>query len=327
MRYESLYKLHHLLRLPHQPPMSLERLAQELECSERTVKRCIADLRDRFGHPIVFLREYGGYRYEDSGAELPGLWFNESELTALLTMRQLLASLQPGLLERELSPIGRRIETILGQTGCSPTEVARRIRILAAGRRVLDDKVFRACADAVLARRRLSFLYRARGRRDGDHERRCVSPQRLSHYRDNWYLDAWCHARAGLRIFALDEIREPGLLDEPSKDVDEATLDETLASSYGIFSGTPTATAVLRFTFERARWVAKEKWHPDQSGRFLEDGSWELRVPYSRHEELVMDILRYGPDVEVVEPEPLRLLVRDRLRAAADRYAVSPEIH
>ncbi len=318
-RYESLYKLHRLLTLPHQRPLSLERLAEELECSQRTVKRCIADLRDRFGHPIVFVREYGGYQYEHSGAELPGLWFNESELTALLTMRQLLASVQPGLLESGLLPIGNRIETLLKQTGCPPTEIARRIRVLAMGRRNFDDKVFRACADAVLTRRKLTFIYEARGRRD-EEESRTVSPQRLSHYRDNWYLDAWCHKRDGLRTFALDQIRDPTLSDETAKDIEETLLDDILASSYGIFAGAPTATAVLRFTSERARWVAKERWHPDQSGRFIDDGSWELSVPYSRPDELIMDILRYGPDVEVVEPEHLRELVRDRLHAAAGRY-------
>lgn len=320
-RYESLYKLHRLLRLPHQRPLPLERLAAELECSERTVKRCLADLRDRFGHPIVFVREYGGYQYESAGGELPGLWFNESELTALLTMRQLLASVQPGLLERELVPLGRRIEGLLGQTGTAPGEVANRIRILAIGGRAVDDGVFRSCADAVLTRRRLVFRYQARGRA-GAEQSRIVSPQRLSHYRDNWYLDAWCHTREDLRIFSLDQMREAVCSDEAALNVPEDALGAALTSSYGIFSGPPTATAVLVFSAERARWVAKETWHPDQRGRFLDDGRWELQIPYARPDELLLDILRYGADVRVQAPEALRELVRDRLIAAAAQYDV-----
>ncbi len=77
---------------------------------------------------------------------------------------------------------------------------------------------------------------------------------------------------------------------------------------------------MLRFNPERARWVAKELWHRDQAGRFLEDGRYELRIPYSNALELTMDVLRYGPDVEVVEPAILRDLVRDRLAAALARY-------
>jgi predicted DNA-binding transcriptional regulator YafY len=33
-----------------------------------------------------------------------------------------------------------------------------------------------------------------------------VSPQRLVHYRDNWYLDAWCHLREDVRSFSIDAI-------------------------------------------------------------------------------------------------------------------------
>jgi predicted DNA-binding transcriptional regulator YafY len=35
-----------------------------------------------------------------------------------------------------------------------------------------------------------------------------------------------------------------------------------------------------------------------------------------------MDVLKYGPDVEVIEPEGLRTEVLRRLRAAVARYEV-----
>ena len=71
----------------------------------------------------------------------------------------------------------------------------------------------------------------------------------------------------------------------------------------------------------RARWVADEQWHPRQTGRFLEDGRYELRVPYSDPRELVMDILRHGPDVEVMAPPELSAAVAETLRAASGQYA------
>jgi len=78
--------------------------------------------------------------------------------------------------------------------------------------------------------------------------------------------------------------------------------------------------AVLRFDARRALWVAKERWHRDQEGRFLEDGSYELRVPYSNSLELIMDVLKYGPDVRVLAPDELRREVQERLRAALRVY-------
>ena len=78
--------------------------------------------------------------------------------------------------------------------------------------------------------------------------------------------------------------------------------------------------ATLRFTPERARWIAAEQWHPDQQGSWLDDGSYQLRLPYSDSRELVLDILRYGPDVEVIGPKELREEVKKKLLAALENY-------
>src|SRR5438445_256723 len=87
-------------------------------------------------------------------------------------------------------------------------------------------------------------------KRDPDHMRdeatqREVSPQRLVHYRNNWYLDGWCHLRNDLRSFSLDAIREVGAVAGKVKDVPDEELDATLAASYGIFSGRKVQWATL----------------------------------------------------------------------------------
>ncbi len=116
------------------------------------------------------------------------------------------------------------------------------------------------------------------------------------------------------------ESRRATVLEETALDVPEAELDEHYASAYGIFGGKADKVAVLRFTPERARWVADEKWHPQQEGRWLEDGSYELRIPYRESRELVMDVMRQGASVEVVAPPELRDRIAAELRAAASRY-------
>ena len=91
-------------------------------------------------------------------------------------------------------------------------------------------------------------------------------------------------------------------------------------SSYGIFSGPAEHTAKLKFTAEMSRWVAEEQWHPDQKGSFDDEGAWTLELPFSSARELVMDILRYGPEVEVQSPDFLRDAVADSARQAAALY-------
>src|SRR5690606_17459786 len=115
---------------------------------------------------------------------------------------------------------------------------------------------------------------------------------RITHYREAWYLDAWDETKNALRSFSIDRIRRATALEEAALDIAESELDEHFASSYGIFGGKADKVAVLRFSPERARWVADEIWHPQQKGRWLADGSYELSIPYRDSRELVMDVMR-----------------------------------
>ena len=97
-------------------------------------------------------------------------------------------------------------------------------------------------------------------------------------------------------------------------------MRDDYASAYGIFGGKADKVAVLRFTPERARWVADEQWHPQQQGKWLPDGSYELTIPYRDSRELVMDIMRHGANVEVVTPKELRREIGEQLQRGCDRY-------
>ncbi len=306
-RFEQIYRAHRLLRQAHRP-VSTARLREALgECSVATVRRVMDEMRTFLNAPVESSRQGGGgywYAEDQRGTyELPGLWFNASELHALLVISELLDRVQPGLLESELAPLRKRVETLLAAGHGGSLEIARRIRILGMAARPAGTH-FNVCADAVLRRRRLALQYRSRSR--NELTERTISPQRLTHYRDNWYLDAWCHRVEALRSFSVDRIRAVRLLEEPAREIPDAELDRHFATAYGIFAGEPTDIAVLRFTPKRARWVADETWHPQQEGKFLGDGSYELRIPYGNSTELVMEILKYGPDVEVAAPAALR---------------------
>lgn len=312
--FEHVYQLHRLLKRSRYP-VPFERVRAELECSRATARRVLAFLRDSLGAPIESCRDPRGYRYTDEAYELPGLWFRADELHALLALQQLLRTFQPGLLDDALAPLRGRVDRILEAQGLKAGEV-RRIRLLRAAARAASP-CFVTAAEATLSRKRLGITYQSRGK--GEITQREISPQRLTHYRDNWYLDAWCHNKRALRSFAVDRIRQARILSKPTQEILEERLDAHFASSYGIFAGKPKYTARLRFTPERARWVADEQWHPRQKARF--DGShYVLEVPYSDPRELIQDILKHGPDVEVLAPAPLRREVAERLRLAAQRY-------
>lgn len=318
-RAARIYRIHERLRASRRP-VPLQELIAELEVSRATVNRDIQTMRDYLGAPLEYSPRANGYYYNDSDGrfELPGLWLNHSELYALLAAEQLLEDVQPGLLRPKVGPLRARIRNLLGSGGADADEIRQRVRVDRVGSRAAPGEAFGRVVEATLSRRQLRFGYHARSR-DEQSQRR-VAPQQVVHYRGNWYLSARCLDQQALRLFAVERIAHPVVLDEPARDEDATAHDRHLRASFGIFTGAATDWAVLRFSAYAARWVADERWHPDQIGHWTPQGQWQLQVPYADPTELIQEILRHGPEVEVAAPTELRQEVARRLREAVAQY-------
>jgi predicted DNA-binding transcriptional regulator YafY len=290
------------------------------EVSLATFKRDIAKLRDQMGMPILFDKDRGGYFLDRNNlaTEMPGLWFNPEELVALLTIQRLIEQLEPGLVGLKLRPLQKKLADLLEAKGLGEAEIAKRVRMTFAGKRQLELKAFEQVALATISRKQVKVIHLSRER--AERVERTISPQELVHYRDNWYIDAWCHLRKGIRSFGLDAIEEVQILDAPAYEVDTTELRRVTQGSYGIFAGQATAWAVLRFSKHRAQWVEGELWHPEQLATREPDGCYLLKVPYSDDRELLGDILRFGADVQVLEPKELRAKVQKTLLEAVGKY-------
>ena len=309
-------------------PVSRARLMDELEISAATFKRDLDLLRYQMHAPIKWVPGEGGrergYILEDKGWSsgklgLPKTWFSASEIYAPLMIHELASHIGPGLLTEHLQPLITRVTLMLSAAEDSPEDVRARVRLLNSASKRSGSPHFETVARAAVKRRRLRLLYFTRSR--NDRSERVVSPQVIVHYKENWYLVAWCHKADGLRMFALDAIEEAGIMKEPSTTVSKKLVEEIVGRDFGIYSGTNRKLAKLLFTARQAPWVRSETWHKDQIGETTDDGGFLLTLPYSDPRELVLEILRYGPDVRVLEPTELQQEVAQRLRAAADQYA------
>ncbi|MDD2463567.1 MAG: WYL domain-containing protein [Desulfobulbus sp.] len=321
-------RIHELLSIfyARRYPIKFNDLLALVDYSEPTLKRYIRKLREH-GAPLRYDFPTQGYildTSDDDAFQLPGLWFNVSELHSLLTIHELIDQLDPDLLKLELLPLRQRIEQRLSARGIKTGELSRRIQLVGVGIRLCCPLAFRTTATALIERKRLKLSYHSRS--EDKISTRQVSPQRLLYYRGNWYLAAYCHTRRALRILALERMSEIVPQEGECLEIDEEQLRDFCTGSFGIFAGSPKQEAVLVFTKESARWVAEERWHPNQQNRWLADGTFELRLPYADQRELVMEILRYGPDVRVIAPPELQQAVRERLRSALVQYEEKMQI-
>ena len=327
-RTERFYKIELLLR--SRGCVSFAALREELVVSAATLKRDLQFLRERMDAPIAYDRLENGYRFEAADAghaknprrELPGMWFSEKEIHALLTMHQLMAGLDDdGVLSRHLQPMMDKLQGMLGADESEARELMRRVKVISTARRRVPSRHFELLGSALVQRQRVWLRYFKRSdRRVSERE---VSPQRLVNHRNTWYLDAWCHASEGLRRFALDAVQEAKTLPTKARAVAVKDLEAALDAGYGIYGGASAKLrwATLVFNAEAAQWVANEDWHAQQKSRWLEDGRYELQVPFSDPTELTMDILRHGDSVTVVADKTLVAAIEARLKNALTLYA------
>jgi predicted DNA-binding transcriptional regulator YafY len=319
---ERLYVIDRLLR--DQGLVTFAHMLEQLEISPATLKRDLSFMRDRLNAPIVFDRDLGGYRLERQTIgprhELPGLWFDDAELMALLSIHQMLEGLDVGgLLGPRLKPLVRRLQNLLGERFGSADQLNERVRFVRMHDRIVVPTDFSVVGHALLARKRLQITHYSRSR-DETSERE-ISPQRLVHYRNAWYLDAWCHQRDALRVFSLDATQSVVISETDALDVAPDELSQAVEAGYGIFAGQQVQWAKLSFSAQAARWVENESWHPRQRSTLNEDGSLIREVPYSDSTELEMDILRHGEHVQVLAPADLAERIQARLTKSLKNYS------
>jgi predicted DNA-binding transcriptional regulator YafY len=319
---ERLHRIKYLIQARKCVPLQV--FLDELEISKATFKRDLEYLRSRMNANIIYDRADGGYKFAsaDQGGEkieLPGLWFSQKEATALVITQALLSGIDKGgFLEPHLEPLKNIIDGILGRSETTTKELRKRLKVFGMSARKSSIQSFEIIGDALLKRKRLNISYYAKG--NDETTEREISPQRLIYYRDNWYLDAFCHLRKDLRSFAIDGVCKALVLNRNAEEISEKTLDEYFGESYGIFSGKATQKAKLRFSPARARWVASETWHSRQKGSFDEEGFYVLEFEYNQDLELVMDILKHGSEVEVISPASLRNRIKEELKKTLNQY-------
>lgn len=310
----DLYELLSRLR-SRRAGMARRDIERFLDCSPSTARRHIERLRT-LGHDIT----WDGERYRlDDGAriELPGVAFRSEELAALLGLVHWMETAGAAVLKEKLDPLRARLERELEAKGLSAGQWRERVRLLPMHFRSVDPDVLVATADAVLRRRRLILEHRSA---DGqDFRTRRLSPQRLVHYRHNWYVDAWDHEDRALRCFGLSRVRRAEVAEVAAREVPRERLDAHFAGSYGIFGGRARGRAVLEFEGKAARIVREEVWHPAQKARDLPNGRFRLEFPCNDVRELTRDVMRFADEVTVVSPPALREAVAGMVRRANGR--------
>ena len=215
-------------------PVTREILEDRLGCSKATAKRIIEELKI-YGAVIEYDYELKAYKYDKNVIyELPGLWFTQDEIFGLITAHDLLVNAEPGLINQSLKPLRDKLGKLLATEKMGAGQLTKRVKIIRfAGRGT--GACFTEVSRALVERKQLQFDYHART--TDENKSRKVSPQRLTHYRDNWYLYAWCHDSNMLKSYTIERIRNARVSRLTAREISESKLDDHFAPSWGIYAG------------------------------------------------------------------------------------------
>lgn len=299
-------------------------LAEQFEVTPKTAQRNIEYFRERLIAPLEYDFFKKGYYYTDSDFQLPVTRISEEALLALLISRKLITEASAGSLGDQLGEIANKLGSLLAANlpGRAHPEEAFSFRWKSLS--PINCQTFKIVTTSLLHGRLLNISYHAPS--SPENKPRTIEPHHMVNYMGNWHLIAFCHLRHDWRDFLLSRIQrcqiEETVFTIRHKDEWQPFLHDT----FGIYQNKDKFNVILRFTPERAKWVQEEVWHEGQSEITAGDGSLIRTIPASHEAEIMMEIMKHGAQVEVLEPEWLRKRVANEIRAALQNYDLEPRI-
>jgi proteasome accessory factor C len=148
----------------------------------------------------------------------------------------------------------------------------------------------------------------------GEVASREVEPYLLWQAGDAWYLEAYCRSAGGQRTFRLDCIRSARALPatfEPRPDMDLAGRRAGVSAL-----GQTPQWAVLRVPSSLGPRLRES----GLTVEVMKEGDLRVRIPYLGDRWLVREVLRYGGDAVLEEPERLRAEVARTAKALMESY-------
>jgi predicted DNA-binding transcriptional regulator YafY len=301
--------------------VSLDDLADELECVKRTVYRDL-DALMLAGFPVVSEKRDGRvfYRFLD-GFRMGGSPFTPDEILALAFGEDLLRTLEGTVFHDSIRSALAKI-----RAGLSP-QLAEYLERLRESFRVLPGPhksysrfrdTIRVLNDAVLAKRTVRIRYRTGS--SGAVRRRDLDPYRVWYRSGALYATGHDHRSGELRTFAIDRIREIEATERRFEVPASFDFDAMLASAFGVIADPDTQKVRVRFEPGWAAWVAERTWHPSQRVEPRPGGALELAMEVAGLAEVKSWVLSFGAGAHVLEPEALRREVEQELAKALRAY-------
>jgi len=302
----------------------VKNIALECDCSSRQIERDVAFLRT-CGYEISTVYKQG-YKIL-TPARLPVQAIAEEGLLALLLFAREFGDAQKGI------PVLRdnTKEATQNLLRIFPEEIVERVKQLAAPIAILGEpknpllertELFYNLDVAIAERCPVRLHYKSLF--PGEENQPIVTKIQgyALVYHQCWYLVGRSTLHGEVRKFNLGRIEDYEVLDgdEPYEIPSNFTVENYLGNAWRLIRDTKRQTVRLRFDKMVAENVAEKSWHKTQECRFNSDGTLDVTFQLDGIREVFWWIFSYADQVEVLEPQELRDLVRESAKKMVEKH-------
>lgn len=295
-------------------------MAGEMECSERTVRRCVDHLRDVEGWPVEAGKQ-GYFLREPSVMETRIT--SHQEIAALAMAYESLRMIGGTELGVQIRAEVAKACRHAGDLGEFRWEDLNRLiqRRSFSGEASMDFEIQGRLTLAILQRQIVMIQYR---KLEDDHSFEVkVFPQRLICREQCWYLIAEDLKRGGQKTYALPRIS--GVETRPRSDgFVEPEFDDRYGHAFGIWTPYEAGGELYEVCVELsgywARIARERRWHPSQELEEISADQVLIRLRVSELVEVKSWVLHFGGAARVIAPDALRELVCEEIEEMNNNY-------
>ena len=155
-----------------------------------------------------------------------------------------------------------------------------------------------------------------------DEEVRHIRPYAVKEFAKRWYIVAYSEEASALRVYAMDRILALKPTGEKFKMPKGFQVDDLFESSYGIYlpEGEEPVLVKLRTTLREAAYLQDLPLHPSQVFLGSEGDFCLFALRVIPNPNFIMELVKHGGRLEILEPESLREQVKQELRNALKLY-------
>ena len=289
---------------------------------DSTIEKDMFAMKMEHDAPIRYSKRHSGYYYEDPDFSINDIPLTEDDLSSIQFAVKTLMQFREVELFRQF---GNAIDKIFDRVAIAQEpgqeEFSHLVQFetaVSSGGNEFIPELF----EAIKGSRMVSFEYTSF--LSGKSKNRVVLPLMLKEYRNRWYLITHDPSRNDIITYGLDRMSKPEVLEETSVKPEDFDPFSYFRYAIGITSNkSEPVNVIFKADNVAAKYINSQPLHPNQE--VVKEGknrtTFQMTVLIS--EELIRNLLSYGGEIEVLEPESLRNAISERVRRMLSNYGLS----